>query len=64
VTVDWHTERFFAALRMTLGVTTVLVPLQAAAQVSGQSFEVTPEVASATVGDSVTLRFRVSAFFR
>jgi hypothetical protein len=59
VTVDWHTERFFAALRMTLGVTTVLVPLQAAAQVSGQSFEVTPEVASATVGDSVTLRFRV-----
>ena len=29
------------------------------AQVSGQSFEVTPEVDSATVGDSVTLRFRV-----
>lgn len=29
------------------------------AQVSGQSFEVTPEVDSATVGDSITLRFRV-----
>jgi hypothetical protein len=28
-------------------------------QVSNQSFEVTPEVARATVGDSVTLRFRV-----
>src|SRR4051812_3191039 len=27
--------------------------------VSGQSFEVTPEVTRATVGDSVTLRFRV-----
>jgi hypothetical protein len=32
----------------------------AAAQVvSGQSFEVTPEVTRATVGDSITLRFRV-----
>jgi hypothetical protein len=30
-----------------------------AAQVSGQSFEVVPETPSATVGDSVTLRFRV-----
>jgi len=29
------------------------------AQVSGQSFEVVPETANATVGDSVTLRFRV-----
>jgi hypothetical protein len=31
----------------------------AKAQVSGQSFEVTPEITQATVGDSVTLRFRV-----
>jgi hypothetical protein len=44
---------------MTLGVTMVLVPLHTAAQVSGQSFQVTPEVTRATVGDSVTLVFRV-----
>ena len=31
----------------------------AAAQITGQAFEVTPEVDSATVGDTVTLRFRV-----
>jgi hypothetical protein len=37
----------------------LLVPLQAAAQMSGQSFQVTPEVTRATVGDSVTLVFRV-----
>jgi hypothetical protein len=37
----------------------VLVPLHTAAQVSGQSFQVTPEVTRATVGDSVTLVFRV-----
>jgi hypothetical protein len=37
----------------------LLIPCPAAAQVSGQSFRVTPEVDRATVGDTVTLRFRV-----
>jgi hypothetical protein len=51
-------ERFFASLRMTAVLAAMLQgPLSA--QVSGQSFEVTPEVGRVTVGDSVTLRFRV-----
>jgi hypothetical protein len=37
----------------------LLIPGAAAAQVSNQSFQVTPEVDRATVGDPVTLRFRV-----
>lgn len=37
----------------------LVAPGLAAAQMMGQSFEVTPEVTHATVGDSVTLRFRV-----
>jgi hypothetical protein len=39
----------------------LIIPCSAAAQmsVSGQSFQVTPEVTRATVGDSVTLVFRV-----
>lgn len=37
----------------------LVIPCSVAAQVSGQSFQVTPEVAHATVGDSVTLVFRV-----
>jgi hypothetical protein len=37
----------------------VVVPLQAAAQMYGQSFQVTPEATRATVGDTVTLVFRI-----
>ena len=44
--------------RMTVFLTLVLLR-SVSAQVSGQSFQVTPEVDSATVGDSVALRFRV-----
>lgn len=47
-----------ALLRMMF-LAVLLIPCAAAAQVSNQSFQVTPEVDSATVGDSVTLRFRV-----
>jgi hypothetical protein len=47
-----------ALLRMMFSAV-LLIPCAAAAQVSNQSFQVTPEVDSATVGDSVTLRFRV-----
>jgi hypothetical protein len=35
------------------------MPCSVAAQVSGQSFQVTPETAKATVGDTITVRFRV-----
>ncbi len=44
---------------MTLSAAALLYSRPANAQVSGQSFEVTPEITRATVGDSVTLRFRV-----
>jgi hypothetical protein len=37
----------------------LVIPCSAAAQMPGQSFQVTPEVTHATVGDSVTLVFRV-----
>jgi hypothetical protein len=37
----------------------LLLPGSAHAQMSGQSFQVTPQVSHATVGDSVTLVFRV-----
>jgi hypothetical protein len=47
-------------MRFILTLSLLLSPIAgAAAQVSGQSFEVTPESPRATVGDSVTLRFRV-----
>lgn len=48
-----------AAFGMTLALLPMITPGSAAAQVSNQSFEVIPEVARATVGDSVPLRFRV-----
>jgi hypothetical protein len=47
-----------ALLRMMFSAV-LLIPCAASAQVSNQSFQVTPEVDSATVGDSVALRFRV-----
>jgi hypothetical protein len=47
-----------ALLRMMFSAL-LLIPCAAAAQVSNQSFQVTPEVDRATVGDPVTLRFRV-----
>jgi hypothetical protein len=37
----------------------IVLPCRVSAQVSGQSFEVTPETAHPTVGDTVTVRFRV-----
>jgi hypothetical protein len=46
-------------LRMTVALSALLFSQPAAAQVSGQAFEVVPDSANATVGDSVTLRFRV-----
>ena len=47
------------SFRMTVLSWALIIPCPAAAQMSGQSFEVTPEITRATVGDSVTLRFRV-----
>jgi len=47
------------ALLRIMFLAVLLIPCAAAAQVSNQSFQVTPEVDSATVGDSVPLRFRV-----
>ncbi len=47
------------AFRVTLMFAALLCSRQMAAQVAGQSFEVVPETANPTVGDSVTLRFRV-----
>jgi len=41
------------------GVLAMAIAPRASGQITGQSFEVTPEVDSATVGDTVTLRFRV-----
>ena len=60
-------ERFFAklalsaanGLRMTPVFAALLCPKPVAAQLPGQSFEVTPQAAPTTVGDSVTLRFRI-----
>jgi hypothetical protein len=42
-----------------LAIASLAIPSLALAQISGQSFEVIPEAAHATVGDTVTLRFRV-----
>lgn len=46
-------------LRMTSFLLTLAVPRLASAQLSGQSFVVTPDTAAATVGDSVTVGFRI-----
>jgi hypothetical protein len=46
-------------VRKLLAAVLLLVPSPVSAQVSGQSFEVIPETSGATVGDTVTLRFRV-----
>jgi hypothetical protein len=53
-------RRIFPVLGTALALGSLVGSGPAHAQiVTGQSFEVTPEVARATVGDSVTLRFRV-----
>ena len=46
-------------VREWLAAVLLVVPSLAFAQMSGQSFEVVPETNRATVGDTVTLRFRV-----
>lgn len=53
------TRRFFAALRMSPIVAAMLCPQPTAAQLPGQSFTVTADTGASTVGDSVTLRFRI-----
>ena len=61
-------ERSFAALRMTVSALVILSTFAAlssgsakilSAQLPGQSFSVTPDSTAVTVGDSVTLRFRI-----
>ena len=52
-------SRSFAAFRMTAVLVFLTAVQDLSAQVMGQSFEVVPETANPTVGDSVTLRFRV-----
>jgi hypothetical protein len=44
---------------ITLLLAALLCPKPAAAQLAGQSFTVIPDTAAATVGDSVTVRFRI-----
>jgi hypothetical protein len=51
--------RSLRLLRMTPFWAGILCPKPASAQVTGQSFEVVAETANPTVGDSVTIRFRV-----
>jgi hypothetical protein len=47
-------------LSMTTALVVILTPAKdLSAQLSGQSFVVTPDTAAATVGDSVTVRFRI-----
>lgn len=46
-------------LRTTLALVVVLFSQLSAAQLPGQSFSVTPDTATAFVGDSVTVRFRI-----
>lgn len=48
-----------AVFALTLGLVAILPPRSAAAQVSNQSFQVTPATPRATVGDTVVLNFRV-----
>ena len=61
-------ERSFAALRMTVSAIVILSTFVAlstgsaknlSAQLPGQSFAVTPDSTTATVGDTVTVRFRI-----
>ncbi len=52
-------RRFFAALRLTPLLAALFCPTSSAAQLAGQSFAVIPDTAAATVGDSVTVRFRI-----
>ena len=51
--------RFFALLRTTTFLICLTVPRSASAQLPSQSFAVTPDSGTATVGDSVTVRFRI-----
>jgi hypothetical protein len=51
--------RSFASLRMTALYCILVIPCSLSAQVYGQSFQVLPDTRSATVGDTVTLQFRV-----
>ncbi len=46
-------------LRISALCWALMIPGSTSAQISGQSFQVTPEVDTATAGDSVTLSFRV-----
>ena len=52
-------KEFFAALRLTPFLAAVLCPGPVAAQLPGQSFSVSPDSAPATVGDSVSVSFRI-----
>ena len=51
--------RSLRSLRMTAVLAAMLCPSMLAAQLAGQSFSVTPETAAASVGDSVSIRFRI-----
>jgi hypothetical protein len=51
--------RSLRSLRMTGLSWALIIPGIASAQVSGQSFQVTPETARPTIGDIVTVAFRV-----
>ena len=52
--------RSLRSLRMTAALLVVLSAARdLSAQLSGQSFALTPDTATATVGDSVTVRFRI-----
>jgi hypothetical protein len=48
------------AVRPTIALLTLVIAQPASAQLPGQSFQVTPETANATVGDTVAIRFRVT----
>ena len=53
-------ERSFAALRMTTALIVILSgPQNLSAQLAGQSFAVSAESTAATVGDTVTVSFRI-----
>jgi hypothetical protein len=54
-----YLERSFASLRMTALSCILVIPCSMSAQVYGQSFQVTPESVKATIGDTVTVVFRV-----
>jgi hypothetical protein len=52
-------SRSFGPLRMTAVLVFLTAAQDLSAQVAGQSFAVVPETANPTLGDSVTIRFRV-----